>query len=1187
MFGGRIPLVTRRLSRRLPLLGAALVGGAALVASVASAPAAAAAPHLRSLTLYAAPTGTGPACVRSRPCSVPVAQKWVRALIRHQREDIVVSLSPGTYRLAAPLVLDARDSGSNGHTVRWQGGPGTVFSGGRPVTRWTPVAGKAGMWSAPAPRDLGNTRQLYVNGVRAQRARGPVPVTLTRTATGYTASAATLAGWHDVSDMEFVYTSGEALWNIQRDGLGQWTEPRCPIASVSGTEITMAQPCWDNSNKRVQFPDIPGRTVSMVGPGSLTDNGRPTYLENAFELLDQPGEWYLDRTAHRVYYRPRPGENLAQADVEAPVLQTLVEEKGTPDSPVHDIAFDGIQFSYATWLGPSSDEGFSEIQAGYQITGPNGWATEGLCQYVQGGTCPFGAWTQEPGNVTVAYGHDVSFSGDVFAHLGAAGLQLGDGTQNATVKGNIVTDTSGNGIEIGNVDKAQSGDPADITRDVTVADNHLYDLPREFHGGVAIVNGYSQRDLITHNQINHVAYSGVSMGWGGWPDKIGDPPTPNFSHDNVVSDNLIYDYMLMLDDGGGVYTQGITGTSLETGEKVTGNVIHDQAGLGKNVYTDNGDTYETIKGNVLYNAAYANVASRHTDYRDDLGNNDPTLIEDNYWQTGDPDSDNAGLVTKGNHLLSNPGAAPASIVDNAGLEPAYRGLLQKQVGGVSVPDSPQRVGSFAADGSVYVAWSATIGNNGAPVDSYTATVTGGGQTRSTTITAADFHRLGYAVVDGLADGTAYTATVTAHNGAGDSEVSLPAAPVTPHALAGAAAKASTSLKARAGIDAVGLQWTPPADTGDTPVIGYRITVSDGRTILATGRDALVTQPTAKTMIRVVDGLEPGTKYTFTIAAITADGPGAPASVSATVNNACDGAKLTTTPSAVLSGPGRTVPVETTLTNGCTTPMTGVQLALTAPAGYQVSPAAPVAAADLAPGKSESVTWQVSVPTDAVPAATLAARAAFVADDGRKEAVTAESTIDVPADSLAALFDNVGITDDTDTGPGNIDGSGSSLSAQALAAQNVTPGSSVSHGGLQFTWPDVAAGRPDNVVAGGQAIDVHASADTLGFLVAATYGPVSGTGHVVYTDGSSQDYTLTAPDWYSSSGGGDPVISMTYRNRAGNVQQTHAVTVSYAAVPIDPAKTLATVVLPDVSHGVTPSTPAMHIFAVATSEGAVR
>jgi hypothetical protein len=201
---------------------------------------------------------------------------------------------------------------------------------------------------------------------------------------------------------------------------------------------------------------------------------------------------------------------------------------------------------------------------------------------------------------------------------------------------------------------------------------------------------------------------------------------------------------------------------------------------------------------------------------------------------------------------------------------------------VSAPDTPFRVGTFAADGSVYVTWNSSYAENGSPVDSYTATLSDGVHTTAATISAADFKRLGYVSVGGLTDGTAYTATVTAHNAAGTSEASLPSrTTVTPHTLPGTFAGAPTSLKARAGTGAVGLQWTPPAATGDTPVIGYRITVSDGRTIDATGRDALVTQPTAKTMIRVVDGLTSGTRYTFTVAALTADGPGAAASVSAT------------------------------------------------------------------------------------------------------------------------------------------------------------------------------------------------------------------------------------------------------------------------------------------------------------------
>ena len=123
---------------------------------------------------------------------------------------------------------------------------------------------------------------------------------------------------------------------------------RVGVGAVVGLAVVAAQPCRDNSTKRPPDPNHPSRSIGEVGPGDLHAGRQPTYVENALELLDQPGEWYLDRAALRVYYLPRPGEDPRSADVEAPALH---------------------------WLRPGGGEGLSEVQAtvslaaGEHITG--------------------------------------------------------------------------------------------------------------------------------------------------------------------------------------------------------------------------------------------------------------------------------------------------------------------------------------------------------------------------------------------------------------------------------------------------------------------------------------------------------------------------------------------------------------------------------------------------------------------------------------------------------------------------------------------------------------------------------------------------------------------------------------------------------------------------------------------------
>ena len=188
----------------------------------------------------------------------------------------------------------------------------------------------------------------------------------------------------------------------------------------------MAQPCWHNANV-------------FFGPASM---GLPTRIENAYELLDQPREWYLDRPAGWIYYKPARGENLANQHIEAAATQVLVNARGTAAHPVSNLRFKGLTFAYATWMGVSGPEGYADDQTGFRVTGPDQPQTFEHAEFT----------TRTPGNLRFAYARHVTIRDNRFRHLGAVGVDFATGSQHNTIAGNGFKDISAAAIQLGGVD---------------------------------------------------------------------------------------------------------------------------------------------------------------------------------------------------------------------------------------------------------------------------------------------------------------------------------------------------------------------------------------------------------------------------------------------------------------------------------------------------------------------------------------------------------------------------------------------------------------------------------------------------------------------------------------------------------------------------------------------------------------
>ena len=295
-----------------------------------------------------------------------------------------------------------------------------------------------------------------------------------------------------------------------------------------------------------------------------------------------------------------------------------------------------------------------------------------------------------------------------------------------------------------------------------------------------------------------------------------------------------------------------------------------------------------------------------------------------------------------------------------------------------------------------------------------------------------------------------------------------------------------------------------------------------------------------------------------------------------------GARYVTVHAPDILDAGSTATVTAKLVNDGDYAMPQARFTLKAPAGWTVSNPSP---GDIAAGQTVTESFRVTAPSDAAPG-TRTLTVTVTPGNGTPVA-QGSTTVLVPYASMAAAYNNIGISDNSNQSAANYDGVGDSFSAQALAAGTPTalnPGATVTVGGTSFTWPNVPAGTVDNVVTGGQAVDLTGGGTDLGFLGASQNGTASGSVTIHYTDGSSQSFNLNMADWYANAPavGNQLVTTTSSWNFPSNPLGPHPVSVYFGSVPLEHGKTVAAVTLPVLTGA--GGTTAMHIFAMAIGNG---
>jgi len=550
---------------------------------------------------WVAPTGRDSADGTTEdPLSLTGAQRRARELRRLAlsplTQPVRIILRGGDYPLDSAWCVRPEDSGTAGSPTVFEAAPGEipVLQGGLGISVWskldTPVPGLSSaalgaVWVAEAPLIGGRVRefrQLWINGPKCVRARTPNAGEMER-----------LLAWDKSNETASIPAPAGLTGDLS--GLEMVIYQQWEIALLRIREFTLQDECarvrFHQPESRIQF--------EHPWPAPIMTEGyrAPFFLQNALCLLDTPGEWFHDVTARRIYYWPRPGEDMLCANAIVPVQETLLDLSGTLDRPIRHLVFRGLSFAHTAWMRPALF-GHVPHQAGFYMTEAYKMLPPGTPEKK---ALENQAWVgRPPGAVRIWAAQDVRFERCHFAHLASAGLDAEHGLRNLTVEGCVFRDIAGNGLQLG---KFQDGgsethlpyNPADdreVSARLRIANNVITDCANEDWGCVGIAAGYLRESSIEHNDLSELPYSGISLGWG-WTY------LSTAQRDNLIHANRITRYGKSLYDFGGIYhlsaSPGTKITENAVGE-VTLNPYAEKPHWG-HLYLDEGSSYITVRDN--------------------------------------------------------------------------------------------------------------------------------------------------------------------------------------------------------------------------------------------------------------------------------------------------------------------------------------------------------------------------------------------------------------------------------------------------------------------------------------------------------------------------------------------------------------------------------------------------------------
>ncbi|WP_054023572.1 right-handed parallel beta-helix repeat-containing protein [Bacillus sp. FJAT-28004] len=477
---------------------------------------------------------TGDGSLGSPWATIQKARDYIRTngLNTNMTGDIDVYIAAGDYYVDSTITFNESDSGSNGYSIKYKNKDevgSAHFIGGQPITNWTQHSGNI----YKAYVGTGWTFEtLYENGKRAWKARYPNK----NPGSSFKASQA------DYLSSEGVYSSRTVLqykagdlnptsWNLSEAQVyiwsgdyWDWFTDTVPISSINTTtrQITLQQ--------STRYP---------INQTNYHKDGSRYYIQGVQDLLDQPGEFYLDSSSGYVYYNAMDGAIGSQTII-APKVKRVISLIGSSETNlVHDIHFDGLSMEVSDFTDWYRYAWVTGGDSGESHTYPAYDRVINMTQHRTGML-----YMENTMNISILNNH--------FKNSGYSAIYMLFYNKSNLVKGNLIEHTGYSGIYL----EGRYPGEGDVSRDNVLSNNLIHDVG-ELVGhasGISLIN--SGHNEVSYSEIYNSPRTAVTI-YG----YVGIPNADLYAHDNVIKNLKIYNMTQDSGDTGALYAFS---TSLET-----------------------------------------------------------------------------------------------------------------------------------------------------------------------------------------------------------------------------------------------------------------------------------------------------------------------------------------------------------------------------------------------------------------------------------------------------------------------------------------------------------------------------------------------------------------------------------------------------------------------------------------------